>query len=122
MLSDVRQGRAGRAFVVLAILALSLPPLRLMCDLGFAHAAQTASAHQAGHGNGDSDCCTASIEGRILIDSATPDLSAGKGATSAVVVLALVLVLSAFLVQAPRLAGAPPPSRSYYARSARILR
>jgi hypothetical protein len=121
MLSDVRRGRARGAFVVLAILALSLSPLRVLCDLGLAHAGQTTSAHQTGHG--DSDLCCTSVGDRALVNAATPDLSSGKGVTLLAAALASVLILSGFLVRRPlRLAGAPPPSRSYYARSARLLR
>lgn len=122
VLSGVRREGAGRAFVVLVILALSLSPLRVLCDLGLAHATQTTSAHQTGHGEGDSDLCCTSIEDRALVNSATPDLSAGKGVAFVVAVLASVLILSGFLVRPLRFTGAPPPSRSYYVRSARLLR
>jgi len=121
ILSDVRRGSARRAFFVLAILVLSLSPLRVLCDLGFAHSAQTTSAH-TGHGDGNLDLCCTNIEDRALINSATPDLSTGKGVTPIVALLVSVLILSGFVVQPLRLASARPPSRSYYTRSARILR
>lgn len=109
-------------FVVLAILALSLVPLRAFCDLGWANAAQTMSGHPTGHGEGHSDLCCASIANSALVNSVAPDLSGGPSAAPVIALLVSALLLSGFLVQPSRLAGAPLPSRSYYARSARILR
>jgi hypothetical protein len=119
---DRRQSSTRVAFIVLAILALSLVPLRAFCDLGWANAAQTMSGHPTGHGEGHSDLCCASIANSALVNSVAPDLSGGPSAAPLVALLVSALLLSGFLVQPSRLAGAPLPSRSYYARSARILR
>ena len=114
---------SGRvAFAVLAILALSLLPLRALCELGFAQAAQTASAHPTEHGSGDSDPCCTSIDDATLVNSAMPDVSAGKGVTLVVAALASTPIVVGSLVRPFRIPGLPPPPQSYYVRSARILR
>ena len=110
------------SFVVLAILAVSLLPLRALCDLGLAHAAQTTSTHHSGDGDGEPAFCCTNIEDRALVDSVVPGLSGGPSATPFVALLASVLILSGIPGKPLRLVRAPPTSRSYYARSARILR
>jgi len=117
-----RRRSARVALAVLAVLALSLLPLRALCDLEAANAAQPAGEHQAGGGEGKSDLCCASIEDIALVDSIAPALPAGSGAAPLVAVLVSSLILSGFAVQRPRAAGTSPPFRSYYARSARVLR
>lgn len=118
-----RLRRAARvAFVVLAVLALSLLPLRALCELELANAAQTTSEHHTGHGDGKSDLCCTSMDDGALVDSTVPGLSGGPSGAPLVALLASAPILSGLAVQPLRLAGAPPPSRSYYARSARILR
>jgi hypothetical protein len=119
---DRRQRRAGAALTVLAILALSLLPLRTLCELEVAHAAQTTGEHQAGGGEDKSDLCCASIDDTALVDSVVAVLPAGPGAAPLVAFFVSSLILSGFVVRRPRLSGASPPSRSYYARSARVLR
>jgi hypothetical protein len=118
---DRRQRSARVAFVVLASLALSLLPLRVACELGWAKAAQTASEHRTGH-EGTSDLCCTSIDDSVLVKSVVPDLSGGSGTVPLVMVLVSALVVYGFVLQRLTLAGAFPPSRSYYARSSRILR
>jgi hypothetical protein len=120
LLSSRRRSGGRVALAVLAILALSLLPLRTLCELEVANAAQTAGEHQTG--GGDSDLCCASIGDTALLDSVVPALPAGSGAASIVALLASSLILAGFVVQRPRLAGVSPPARSYYARSARVLR
>jgi hypothetical protein len=119
---DRRRRSARVALAVFAVLALSLLPLRAWCDLEAANAAQTTGEHQAGGGDGKSDPCCASIEDIALVDSIVPALPAGSGTAPFVALLVSSFILSGFVVHRPRLAGAPPPSRSYYARSTRVLR
>lgn len=117
-----RQSSARVALVVVAMLALSLVPLRAFCDPGWPNVAQTMSGHPTGHGQGHSDLCCLSIANSALVNSVAPDLSSGPSAAPIVAFLVSALLLSGFLVQPSRLEGAPLPSRSYHARSARILR
>jgi hypothetical protein len=119
---DRRRRSARVAFAVLAILALSLLPLRAFCELEVANAAQTTGEHHAGGGEDKSDLCCASIDDAALVDSVVPALPAGSGAAPLIALFASSLILSGFVVQRPQPAGASPPSRSYYARSARVLR
>jgi hypothetical protein len=118
---DRERASARVAFIVIASLALSLLPLRLACELGRVSAAHTTSGHQPGH-EGTSDLCCTSIDDNVLVKSVVPDLSGGSSTPPLVMLLVSALILSGFVVQRLRLAGAPPPSRSYYARSSRILR
>lgn len=117
-----RRRSARVALAVLAILALSLSPLRALCDLEMANAAQTTGEHQAGGGEGKSDLCCASIGDIALVDSIVPALPVGSGAAPFIALLVSSLILSGFVVERLRPAAAPPPSRSYYARSGRVLR
>jgi hypothetical protein len=119
---DRRRRSARVAFAAFAILALSLLPLRAFCELEAADAAQTTGEHHAGGGDGKSGPCCASINDIALFDSIVPVLPAGSSAAPLIAFLVSSLILSGFVVQRPRAAGASPPSRSYYARSARILR
>jgi hypothetical protein len=119
---DPRRRSVRVALAVLAILALSLLPLRALCELEAANAAQTTGEHHAGGGEGKSDLCCTSIEDIALVDSIVSALPSGSGAAPFVAFLVSSLILSGFVVQRPRPAGASPPSRSYYARSARVLR
>jgi hypothetical protein len=118
---DRERASARVAFIVIASLALSLLPLRLACELAWGSAAHTTSGHQPGH-EGTSDLCCTSIDDNVLVKSVVPDLSGGSSTPPLVMLLVSALILSGFVVQRLRLAGAPPPSRSYYARSSRILR
>jgi hypothetical protein len=122
MLSGDGRKSARCALFALAVLALSLSPLRALCDVGFVHASHTAGAHQTEHGDGGSALCCTIVDDRAAVNSATLDLSAGKGATFAFAALASVMIAVGFLFPPVRVAGAPPPPQSYYARSARILR
>jgi len=117
---DRGQRSARVALIVLASLTLSLLPLRALCELVRADATQATGEHQTGH-EGTSDLCCTSIDEGALVDSVAPDLSAGPTAPL-VVLLFSGLILSRFAARPSQLAGAPPPSRSYYARSSRILR
>jgi hypothetical protein len=108
--------------VFFTMLALLLLPLRASCHLGLSGAAQAAAEHQVWHGEGQSDPCCTSINDSALINSAAPDLSAGAGVAPFVALVLSGLILRGLTGQPPRLASAPPPSRSYYARSSRILR
>ena len=120
-----RRKSARVAFVVFSGVALSLMPLRALCELRLANAAQTMGEHRtehaAGHGEGKSGLCCASIDS-ALVNSAVPDLSGGPSAAHFVVPLFAALTLSGSVVLRMPLAGPPPPSLSYYARSSRILR
>ena len=118
----LRRRNARLALAVLAILALSLLPLRVLCDLEGADAAQAVGAHHAGGGEEKSDLCCASIGDIALVDSIAPTSPARSGAAPFAAFLVSSLILSAFVAQRPRPAGTSPPSRSYYARSARVLR
>ena len=108
--------------VFFTMLALSLLPLRVSCHLGLSGAAQVSAEHQVWHGQGESDPCCASVNDSALVNSAAPDLSVGAGVAPFVALFLSGLILPGVTGQPPRLAGAPPPSRSYYARSSRILR
>jgi hypothetical protein len=116
-----RQRVARVALIVLASLTLSLQPLRALCEIGRTNAAQTTSGHQTTH-DGTSDLCCTSIDDSALVRSVAPDLSGGPSVAPLVVLLVPGLILSVFAEQPLQLASAPPPSRSYYARSSRILR
>jgi len=118
---DRRRTSARVAFIVIASLTLSLLPLRVACELGRVSAAHTTSEHQPGHG-GTSDLCCTSIDDSVLVKSVVPDLSGGPGTVPLVMLLVSALVVYGFVLQRLPLAGAFPPSRSYYARSSRILR
>jgi len=118
---DRRRTSARVSWIVIASLTLSLLPLRVACELGRVSAAHTTSGHQTGH-EGTSDLCCTNIDDGALMNSVVPDLSGGPSAPPLVILLVSGLILSGFVVERLRLAGAPPPSRSYYARSARILR
>lgn len=123
---DGRRRRVRSAFIVFIILGLSLLPLRASCHLGWADAApatsQQLSEHAGGHGQGNPDPCCASIGDSALINAIVPALSAGSSMSPVLMLPVVTLIASGFVVQPLRLAGAPPPSRSYYARSARVLR
>jgi hypothetical protein len=120
---DSRPKRAGAGLVILATLALLVLPLRGLCHPGSIGAAQAVSHHQVGYGDSGSVFCCTDINDRALVNSLAPDLSGGPSSTVLLVVLLAAPILFRSLVRAPRLAGAPPPPpRSYYARSARILR
>ena len=131
-----RVGKSARAlFVVLALAALSVLALRPICDVlvtGPGNArdaefvAQDADGHtHAAHGSDHSAACCSSIgDGAIL---KAPDLSAaiGAGGMQPVLFAALSFLLfgARFLpLGALRFAGAPPETRPYHARSARIQR
>ena len=121
VLFDGRRANARLALAVIAILVLWQGPLRVLCEVGLVHAAQAMSVHHSGQGDRGSDLCCTSFDDRSFVNSATPEISAGGGVTLVVAVLAS-MVLAGFHVHRLRLGGAPPPSRSYYARSTRILR
>ncbi|MGB5079375.1 MAG: hypothetical protein WBO23_01380 [Burkholderiales bacterium] len=108
---DRRQRGARVAFIVLASLTLSLLPLRALCEPG----------HQTTHQETSDLCCT-SIDDSALVKSVAPDLSGGPDTAPLFMVLVSALVLYGFALRRLRMAGAPPPSRSYYARSSRIQR
>jgi hypothetical protein len=110
------------AVVFLTMLTLSLLPLRASCHPGLSGAAQAAGEHQVWHGESQSDPCCASVNDSALVNSAVPDLSGGASAVPFVALLLSGLILPGLAGQPPRPAGAPPPPRSYYARSSRILR
>ncbi len=131
-----RVGKSARAlFVVLALAALSVLALRPICDVlltasGNSEAAASAvhdvDGHaQAAHGSDRSPACCSSIgDGAVL---KAPDLSAaiGAGGMQPVLFAALSFLLfgARFLpLGALRFAGAPPETRPYHARSARIQR
>jgi len=126
------EGRIGGTFdrrdgvrvgvVLFTMLALLLLPLRASCHPGLSGAAQAAVEHQVWHGQSQSDPCCASVNDSALINSAAPDLSVGLGVAPFAAPAFSGLSLPGLTGQPPRLAGAPPPSRSYYARSSRILR
>lgn len=120
-----RRKSVGFAFAVFAGLALSLMPLRALCELRLANAVQTMgdykSGHPTRHGDEKSDLCCTSMDS-ALINSAVPDLSEGQSVAHLTVPLLPVLILFGSVVRRLPLAGAPPPSLSYYARSSRILR
>jgi hypothetical protein len=123
--SHKRQRKSAIALVIFTGLALSLMPLRALCELRLANAAHVmgehGTEHPTGHGEERSDLCCSSIDG-ALVNSAAPDLSGGPGAAPFAVPLFPARVLFGSVVHRLPLAGAPPPSRSYYARSSRILR
>jgi len=122
MKTTLERQRGVRAVVFFTMLALLLLPLRASCHLDLSGAAPAASEHQVWHGGGEPDPCCASLSDNALANSAVPDLSGGAGTVLFVALLFSGLILPALTGRPPRLAAAPPPSRSYHARSARILR
>lgn len=110
------------ALAIFAILTVSLLPLRALCDLGVIHAGQTTSTHHDGDGDGEPAFCCATLDDHALVDSVAPDLLRGATATPLFALLAAVLILSTLPSRSLPLLHAPPSSRSYYARSARVLR
>ena len=117
-----RQGlRVG--VVLCTMLALLLIPLRASCHLGLTGVVQAASEHhQVWHGEGKPDPCCASVNDSALVDSAVPDFASGVISGPLIALLFSGLILQASTDRPLRPVGAHPPSRSYYARSARILR
>ncbi|HEY7674821.1 MAG TPA: hypothetical protein VH867_06310 [Burkholderiales bacterium] len=108
---------------MLAILALLLLPLRGLCHLDLPSAAHAAGERDhVWHGDGKLDPCCASIHDGAMINSVVPDLSGGPGGAPFVPLLLSLLILTRLANGPLRLAIAPSPPRSYYARSARILR
>lgn len=119
---EPRVSSPQRAVIALAVLALLLLPLRGLCYLDVASAAHATGGHHVWHGDGKPDPCCASVGDRALVNTAVPDLSGGPSTAPSVGLFLSVLILTHLVIQPLRLAGAPPPSRSYYARTARILR
>jgi hypothetical protein len=107
--------------------------LRPICDVHFvasdnaigalsmAHAVEAARA--AHDSVPSSDCCSSLKEGAAFVQLALMPAPGGSGAPLLLSTTFLVLAGTGFLVfGAPRFAGAPPDTRRYPARSARILR
>lgn len=118
--------------LALVFAALGFLSLRPFCDLAFAgthndHARAVPAAAQGIHqdrdaGDAPSGTCCAGIKDGTLVKPAEPLISWTPGATLGATVFAfsgLVLARSRNPVRTPL---AVPPERSYYARSARILR
>lgn len=128
-----RRTRGAALALVVAALALLVP--NPFCDLAFAAAGNSEiaslAAAAAGHGIAghaepaapESEACCASIADGTLINSAElliprmPDVSLG----AAFIVLAGLLPVAGSR-NAARVRFAAPPERSFYIRSARILR
>jgi len=130
-----RAGSGARAlFLVLALAALSMLALRPICDVlvagpgnarGAAFVAQDADGHtHAAHGSdGSAACCTSIGGGAPLAPLVLGPATGGSGAQLAFFAAVFFLVGTGFLpFGALRFAGAPPKTRPYHARSARILR
>jgi hypothetical protein len=121
-------GRSRSFFVALAAIAVSFVLLRPACALWSSHdsgAGAAAAASSIGmpqdHGGSSVQCCASVSEpniGAVLnaVAQALEDLPGGPVASALVVGHALP---SAY---AHRLWAPPPNPRSYYVRSARILR
>lgn len=125
----LNRGGVRTTLAVLATFALLLLPLRAACPLGLSNPAHAAglhqhlpAAHQVGHGESQLKPCCANLYDGALVHSAVPDLSGGTGAVLFTALLLSGLVLPVSRGNPLRLAGASPPFRSFYARSARILR
>lgn len=127
-------GSARALCVALALATLSVLLVRPFCDIllatsGNAGTALTA-AHEADghahtrHGSDPSGTCCSSLgAGAPLAPSWLIPTAGGGGLQLALVAGLSVFLRSRFLtLGAPRLAGAPPRSRPYHARSARIQR
>lgn len=121
--------------VVLALVfaALGFLSLRPFCDFAFAaaysdHAQPVSAAAQGIHqdrGTGEtpSGTCCAGIKDGTLLKPAEPLISWTPGGTLGAMLFAFSgLLLFARSRNAVRTPLAVPPERSYYARSARILR
>lgn len=127
--------RTGGAALAIVVAALALLVLKPFCDLAFAAAGNgeiaSVAAMAIGHGIAghpdpaapESEACCASSADGTLINSADllmpwmPDVSLG----AAFIVLAGLLPVAGSR-NAARLRFAAPPERSFYIRSARILR
>lgn len=132
--AGTRRRVRGALLVAFAIVALSLQALRPICDvlligsgnaaggLFSAHVAD-APAHSA-HGLGGSDVCCSSIE-EVAVPPSLAVMPAPLMGGTPLVLSATFLPLAGFgflPFGALRFAGAPPKTRRYHARSARILR
>ena len=104
-------GRLGRLFLLLAIAAVSVMLLRPVCEATFKHPAP---------GQHSAACCESVVDGSQLsiADMAPPGPAAKLPAPTFAYPIGAVFLASAAAVFAPAL----PPIRSYYSRSARILR
>lgn len=111
---------------ILALVALSLLLLQPACDL-FAlqsKGSQSLAASLLHHASDvKAECCEAlqpSAHGSELAAAAR----AVTGASAAVAAISVALAVpgAAFVFRAAPSGAAPPPPRSYYARTARILR
>jgi len=130
-----RQRRTRGAALAIVVAALVLLVLKPFCDLSFAAASNgqvaSAAATAIGHGiAGHPDpaapepeaCCSSIADGTLIkpaesVVSWMPDVSLG----AAFIVLAGLLPVAGSR-NAARLRFAAPPERSFYIRSARILR
>ena len=131
---EFRTIRARKLVSALAVTALALVLLRPVCDAYAAHAAHersqdahTARLHSIGlHagevGDTNERCCTRLADAALVVPS---DLGppVATGAEQPTLTAARISPIdSAHAVQMQIARGAIPPSHSYYARSARILR
>ena len=105
-------GRLAALFLLLVAAALSVILLRPVCEAAFGHPLP-AGKHSAA-------CCESVVDGSQLsiADMAPPAPAAKLPAPTFAYPLGTVFLASAAVV----FATASPPIRSYYSRSARILR
>lgn len=98
-------------FLAFAALALSVLLLRPLCN----------AAHPTMHVGEPPECC---LSADAPSGAKMLDLTADGGAKPLVVPpsLAYVVTVPLFVAIATRFAAPPPPRRSFYARSSRILR
>src|SRR3989338_3429876 len=107
------RGRMAALFLLLAVAALSVILLRPVCESAFQHA-QLGQQHSA--------ACCESVEDGSQLDLAelAPPAPGAKPVSAA---FAYPVVGAAFMARAAvAFTTALPPPRSYYSRSARILR
>ncbi len=110
----MKRGLASALFLLLAALSVSLLLARPLCDAGLWHAHAAPS---------DDPACCSSLEQRT--HSKSPNVAATTAGGQPLPALpAFFYLLAAALFAGPalRLISAQPPARSFYARSARILR
>ena len=125
---------AGRAALALAVSALALLLLRPICDFAFAAAGRGGTAPAvtmiehgvAGHADPampQSEACCTSAADETLLKSAEPLIASLPDVPlGAAFFLLAALPLFASSRTPARFCLAAPPERSFYARSARILR
>ena len=127
--------RVNRGVIAaVALLAFALTILRPFCDVAFAAAGPDVHAHQiqgetraafeehARHDPPGGDCCTSVGDWTPVPPLALPAAWMAGETPAAAPRAPIDRHIPAYAHRPARVAQAPPPERSFYARSARILR